>query len=150
MLFRSTAGGVASAHVFEALQAGDAVRVEGPSGTAYLREHHRGPIIAVAGGSGLAPIRAIVERALNEKLPQHLYLYFGVRSERDLYLHDHFARLAERHPEIAALFARGPRAVGAAALVSAGVPATVKQYDMEHDSSEAEFADVLQVQRFTT
>ncbi len=40
--------------------------------------------------------------------------------------------------------------MGAAALVSAGVPATVKQYDMEHDSSEAEFADVLQVQRFTT
>ena len=34
---------------------------------------------------------------------------------------------------------------GAAALSAAGVPATVKQYDMEHDSSEAEFADVLQV-----
>ena len=97
---RRTAGGVASAHVFEALKPGDAVRVEGPSGTAYLRDAHRGPIIAVAGGSGMAPIRAIVERALQLKLPQHIYLYFGVRSERDLYLQDHFARLAERHPTL--------------------------------------------------
>lgn len=97
---RRTAGGVASAHVFETLKPGDGVRVEGPSGTAYLREAHRGPIIAVAGGSGLAPIRSIVERALGQGMPQHIYLYFGVRSERDLYLHDHFARLAERHPTL--------------------------------------------------
>ncbi len=97
---RRTPGGVASAHVFEVLKVGDPVRVEGPSGTAYLREQHRGPIIAVAGGSGLAPIRSIVERALIQQLPQHIYLYFGVRSERDLYLHDHFARLAERHPTL--------------------------------------------------
>ncbi|MCA0301259.1 MAG: 2Fe-2S iron-sulfur cluster binding domain-containing protein [Proteobacteria bacterium] len=97
---RRTPGGVASAHVFETLEIGDAVRVEGPSGTASLREAHRGPIIAVAGGSGMAPIRAIVEQALNRGMPQHIYLYFGVRSERDLYLHDHFARLAERHPTL--------------------------------------------------
>ena len=97
---RRTAGGVASAHVFETLRPGDGVRVEGPSGTASLRQAHRGPIIAVAGGSGLAPIRSIVERALQQGLPQHIYLYFGVRSERDLYLHDHFARLAERYPTL--------------------------------------------------
>jgi ferredoxin-NAD(P)+ reductase (naphthalene dioxygenase ferredoxin-specific) len=51
----------------------------------------------VAGGSGLAPIKSIVERALQKQLPQHIYLYFGVRSERDLYLHDHFAALAGEH-----------------------------------------------------
>ncbi len=34
---------------------------------------------------------------------------------------------------------------GAEALRQAGVPVTVKEYDMAHDSSEAEFADVLQV-----
>ena len=67
------------------------VRVEGPFGASYLRETHRGPIIAVAGGSGMAPIKSIVERALQKALPQHIYFYFGVRTERDLYLHDHFA-----------------------------------------------------------
>ncbi len=94
---RRTAGGATSAHVAETLKVGDSVRVEGPFGASYLRESHRGPIIAVAGGSGMAPIKSIVERALQKQLPQHIYFYFGVRSERDLYLHDHFAALAEKH-----------------------------------------------------
>src|SRR5476649_639307 len=53
-----------SAYVFEKLRVGDPVRVEGPFGASYLRESHRGPIIAVAGGSGMAPMKSIVERAL--------------------------------------------------------------------------------------
>ena len=97
---RRTAGGATSAHVAEKLKVGDSVRVEGPFGPSYLRESHRGPIIAVAGGSGLAPIKSIIERALQKQLPQHIYVYFGVRSERDLYLHDHFMALAETHKNL--------------------------------------------------
>jgi CDP-4-dehydro-6-deoxyglucose reductase/ferredoxin-NAD(P)+ reductase (naphthalene dioxygenase ferredoxin-specific) len=97
---RRSQGGTTSAYVAEKLAVGDAVRVEGPFGASYLREAHRGPIIAVAGGSGMAPIKSIVERALALGMPQHIYLYFGVRTERDLYLHDHFAELAKRHPTL--------------------------------------------------
>src|SRR4029453_6555892 len=97
---RRTAGGAPSGHVSEKLKLGDHVRVEGPFGPSYLRETHRGPIIAVAGGSGMAPIKSVVERALQKALPQHIYFYFGVRSERDLYLHDHFVRLAETHKNL--------------------------------------------------
>lgn len=97
---RRTAGGATSLHVAEKLGVGDSVRVEGPFGTSYLREAHRGPIIAVAGGSGMAPIKAIVERALQKNLPQHIYCYFGVRTERDLYLHDHFTKLADSHKNL--------------------------------------------------
>jgi CDP-4-dehydro-6-deoxyglucose reductase/ferredoxin-NAD(P)+ reductase (naphthalene dioxygenase ferredoxin-specific) len=94
---RRTADGAASRHVARKLKLGDDVRVEGPFGTSYLRESHRGPIIAVAGGSGMAPLKSIVEQALAKELPQHIHFYFGVRSERDLYLHDHFADLASKH-----------------------------------------------------
>jgi ferredoxin-NAD(P)+ reductase (naphthalene dioxygenase ferredoxin-specific) len=97
---RRTAGGATSAFVAEKLKVGDSVRVEGPFGPSYLRESHRGPIIAVAGGSGMAPLKSIVERALAKELPQHIYFYFGVRTERDLYLHDHFAELAKKHPNL--------------------------------------------------
>lgn len=97
---RAVAGGTVSAYVRRALKVGDRVRVEGPHGTAYLRESHRGPILALAGGSGLAPIKAIVERALAIALPQPIHLYFGVRDERDLYLEDHFRRLAATHPNV--------------------------------------------------
>ena len=48
----------------------------------------------------MAPIKSVVERALQKALPQHIYFYFGVRNERDLYLHDHFARLAETHKNL--------------------------------------------------
>jgi len=97
---RRTQGGATSAHVAEKLKIGDAVRVEGPFGASYLREAHRGPIIAVAGGSGMAPLKSIVERAIQKEMPQHIYFYFGVRTEHDLYLHDHFAALAEKHPHL--------------------------------------------------
>jgi len=48
----------------------------------------------------MAPLKSIVERALQKEMPQHIYFYFGARSERDLYLDRHFARLAERHPKL--------------------------------------------------
>jgi len=97
---RRSPGATVSAYVAERLKIGDPVRVEGPFGASHLRESHRGPIIAVAGGSGLAPIKSIVERALGLGMPQHIYFYFGVRTERDLYLHDHFAELAKKHPTL--------------------------------------------------
>ena len=97
---RRTQGGATSAHVAEKLKLGDSVRVEGPFGASYLRETHRGPIIAVAGGSGMAPLKSIIERAIQKEMPQHIYFYFGVRSARDLYLHGHFSALAEKHPHL--------------------------------------------------
>jgi CDP-4-dehydro-6-deoxyglucose reductase/ferredoxin-NAD(P)+ reductase (naphthalene dioxygenase ferredoxin-specific) len=97
---RQTSGGATSIHVATKLKVGDPVRVEGPFGPSYLREGHRGPIIAVAGGSGMAPIKSVVERALQKALPNHIYFYFGVRTERDLYLHDHFTALAKKHDNL--------------------------------------------------
>ena len=90
-------GAGASAHVATRLRRGDAVTVEGPHGVSYLRKGHRGPILAIAGGSGLAPMKAIVETALAHALPQPIRLYFGARDARDLYLVEHFRALEARH-----------------------------------------------------
>jgi CDP-4-dehydro-6-deoxyglucose reductase/ferredoxin-NAD(P)+ reductase (naphthalene dioxygenase ferredoxin-specific) len=95
---RTTPGGAVSPYVAERLALGETVKVEGPYGAAHLRETHRGPIVALAGGSGLAPIKAIVEEALGRGMCQAITLYFGTRAERDLYLEDHFTALAEAHP----------------------------------------------------
>jgi naphthalene 1,2-dioxygenase ferredoxin reductase component len=89
--------GGASHYVAEHLEPGDNVRVEGPYGSSHLRESHAGPIVAIAGGSGLAPVKSIVEQALALGKQQPIALYFGVRDERDLYLEEHFAALAARH-----------------------------------------------------
>ncbi len=94
---RRTVDGSASIYVAERLGIGDTVKVEGPFGSSFLREKHTGPILAIAGGSGLAPIKSIVESALAAGMAQPIDLYFGIRAERDLYLEAHFRALAARH-----------------------------------------------------
>ena len=91
---RHVEGGTVSDHVLKELKVGDTVRVEGPHGVSYLREQHRGPIIAVAGSTGLAPIKSIVDTALQAGMNQSIYLYFGVRDERDLYMIDNLEQMA--------------------------------------------------------
>jgi len=94
---RAVAGGAVSRFVADAVRPGDRAGVRGPMGFAFLREGHRGPILAMAGGSGLAPMKAIVETALRDGLAQPIHLYFGARSQRDLYLVEHFQALTRQH-----------------------------------------------------
>lgn len=93
-------GGQVSGYVSESLKPGMTVDVAGPFGTSHLRVDHPGRILAVGGGSGIAPIKSIVEGALQLGMKQDIHLYFGVRSDKDLYLSDHFHALMERHSNL--------------------------------------------------
>jgi len=73
------------------------LRFEGPLGAFYLREDSDKPVILVAGGTGFAPIKAIIEHALHHKLPREMVLYWGVRSLTDLYLPDLPGRWQSEH-----------------------------------------------------
>lgn len=77
--------GRVTSYLFNQLKVGDAVRVSGPLGTAYLRTKHEGPMLCVAGGTGLAPILAIVRGAIAAGMNNPIHLYFGVRSPQDIY-----------------------------------------------------------------
>jgi CDP-4-dehydro-6-deoxyglucose reductase/ferredoxin-NAD(P)+ reductase (naphthalene dioxygenase ferredoxin-specific) len=100
---RALPGGKVSEHVARDLGVGDAVRVVGPSGTAHLRQKHRGAILAIAGSTGLAPILSIIKSAIAADMPQAIQLYFGVRQLRDLYAMDELAALAERHATLSVI-----------------------------------------------
>jgi CDP-4-dehydro-6-deoxyglucose reductase/ferredoxin-NAD(P)+ reductase (naphthalene dioxygenase ferredoxin-specific) len=91
---RAVPGGRTSSRITQRLRVAEIVRIEGPFGSAFLREGHGGPIIAVAGGSGLAPIKSIVESALIADPKREVHIYFGARSPRDIYLEEHFRGLA--------------------------------------------------------
>ncbi len=97
---RRVPGGVTSTRITSDLRVGDTVQVEGPFGSAYLREQHAGPILCVAGGSGLAPIKSIVAAAAVAGLAQPIRVYFGARSERDLYLVEWFTALSSTRPDL--------------------------------------------------
>jgi ferredoxin-NAD(P)+ reductase (naphthalene dioxygenase ferredoxin-specific) len=92
--------GRVSGYIANELKIGDTVRVSGPLGTAYLRQRHDGPMLCVAGGTGLAPILSIVRGAIAAGMRNALHLYFGVRSPRDAYGAHWLAELQRRHPAL--------------------------------------------------
>jgi naphthalene 1,2-dioxygenase ferredoxin reductase component len=77
--------GRVTGYIAQELQVGDAVKLSGPLGSAYLRRKHEGPMLCVAGGTGLAPILSILRGALAQGMRNPIHLYFGVRSPRDIY-----------------------------------------------------------------
>ena len=85
---RHVPGGAFSGHVFESLGERALLRLQGPLGNFHLRTDSDRPAVFLAGGTGFAPIKAIVENALLAPLRREMHLYWGVRTERDLYLPD--------------------------------------------------------------
>jgi CDP-4-dehydro-6-deoxyglucose reductase len=83
---RLSPGGRFTEHVFTQMRERDILRFEGPHGTFYLREDSDKPILLVAGGTGLAPIKSIIEHAIHHKIRRSMTLYWGARSRVDLYL----------------------------------------------------------------
>jgi len=94
---RRAGEGSSSHFVLDELSVGDKVEVTAPMGKSYFRGEHRGPVLCVAGGSGMAPIRCIVETALRDDPDRELHLYFGARDEHDIYLEERFTHLAREH-----------------------------------------------------
>ena len=93
---RSGAGGF-SDFVCDELKQYDVIDVKGPYGGAYFRENHDGPLLAIAGGTGLAPMKAVVEAALAGNMKQDIHLYFGVRDESEIYLERYFIDLTRAY-----------------------------------------------------
>lgn len=81
-------GGQFTQYVFNEMQEKTILRFEGPMGSFYLREESEKPIIFVAGGTGFAPVKGIIEHALHHKSPRKMVLYRGALALRDLYLAD--------------------------------------------------------------
>ena len=83
---RHIAGGIFTDHVFARMKARDILRCEGPHGTFFLREDSAKPIVFVAGSTGFAPIKAMIEYAFANAIERSMTLYWGARRPRDLYL----------------------------------------------------------------
>jgi CDP-4-dehydro-6-deoxyglucose reductase len=83
---RRVPGGHFTGHVFDAMQDKALLRLEAPLGTFFLREENDAPVLLVGGGTGFAPLKAMLEDAL-PRLPQRrFHLFWGARARRDLYL----------------------------------------------------------------
>lgn len=79
-------GGKFTEYVFQEMQEKTIMRLEGPLGSFYLREDSDKPIIFIAGGTGFAPIKGIIEHMLHHRMQRPINFYWGARSLQDLYL----------------------------------------------------------------
>ena len=95
---RLVPGGRFTTHVFEKMQVGEVIEFEGPLGSFFLREDSDKPIIFVAGATGFAPVKSMLEHAFHAGVKREMVLYWGVRSKKDLYLADLPERWAAEHP----------------------------------------------------
>lgn len=83
---RRVPGGRFTGHVFERMRAGDLLRLRGPFGTMFWPEESPRPVLLLAGGTGFAPIKAMIEQAVADRTGRVLHVYRGARTRRDLYL----------------------------------------------------------------
>ncbi len=86
---RHVQGGKFTDYVFNELQEKTIMRIEGPFGNFYFRNELTQPVIFVAGGTGFAPIKGMIEDLIERgQGDRNMRFYWGVRGEQDLYMRD--------------------------------------------------------------
>ena len=94
---RIVPGGLATRYVHEQLQLGERVTISGPYGRFFVKKSANVPLIFMAGGSGLSSPRSMILDLLAEGCQLPMTLVYGQRTRQELYYHDEFLELAERH-----------------------------------------------------
>lgn len=97
---RHVPGGLFTDQVFSTMKPRDILRFNGPHGSFYLREESSKPMILIAGGTGFAPIKAIVEHAIARQSTRPMFVYWGAKARVDLYQNDLPASWEATHPSI--------------------------------------------------
>ncbi len=95
---RHVPNGRFTGHIFRSIKVNDVLRFEGPLGTFFLRQESDRPIIMVAGGTGFAPLQAMLEHALASQFERSIHFFWGVRAARDLYQLDLIAKWGQQRP----------------------------------------------------
>lgn len=93
---RKVGGGFFTDGHLPRLRPGDKLDVELPHGLFCCRKEDFRPLLMVATGTGLAPIKSILESLMDDPDCPPVSLYWGMRREADLYLHDEITSWGER------------------------------------------------------
>jgi NAD(P)H-flavin reductase len=96
LLLNYVPDGPGSEYLF-GLRDGDRTSFRGPVGSFVLRDSPR-DLLFVATGTGIAPIRSMLLSLSHAGSPRAMTLFWGLRSERDLYYQDELLRLGEQLP----------------------------------------------------
>ncbi|WP_443043745.1 globin domain-containing protein [Streptomyces sp. GS7] len=123
------AGWVSNAMVHRA-RPGDVLRLGAPAGSMTVDHTHRNGLLCVGGGTGIAPIKALVEDVAEHGVRRPVDVFYGARSDHDLYDIDTMLRLAETHPwlSVRPVVAIGPGTRGGPGTITGQLPDAVRRY----------------------
>jgi len=96
LLLNLVPGGPGSTYLFS-LKEGDETRFKGSAGSFYLKEEGPRDLLFVATGTGIAPFRSMLDHVFERGFSRSATLYWGLRSQRDLYYQKEFEALAKQH-----------------------------------------------------
>lgn len=91
-------GGPVSPVLVRGTETGDRVRMGAPIGTLTLDEASGRDVLLVAGSTGLAPLKAILEQISRRSAPPRVHLFFGARTRDGLYDLEDLTKLAGEFP----------------------------------------------------
>jgi len=95
---REIKGGLFTSQVFHDMKEKTILRIQGPLGTFHFHDENEKPAIFMAGGTGFAPIKSIIEDILEREVSREMVLYWGTRSLEDLYMPDLPLSWQRKHP----------------------------------------------------
>ena len=78
--------GLMSDYLFNQAKESDLLRLEGPLGTFSYRENSAKNIVLIATGTGIAPIKALLESFITQKMDKNVFVIWGAKFRKDLYL----------------------------------------------------------------
>ena len=82
---RHMSGGGFTSGVVPGLVKGDMLQVELAHGDFFLREDSQRPLLFVAGGTGFAPIKSIIDHVIKRNIDRPITLFWGARHSTGLY-----------------------------------------------------------------
>lgn len=85
--------------VLDQVRADGKLFVEGPDGTAFYQQDSSKPVVLIAGGTGFSYTYSILQQHLRTSPERPLALYWGGKTQADLYIHDELEALADKHPQ---------------------------------------------------
>jgi propane monooxygenase reductase subunit len=97
LMIKLMPGGLFSSYVADRLKVGESLTLQGPYGNFYLRDSGR-PALFIAGGSGMAPILAILRDMAEKEQPRRIIYFYGARARRDLFQLDELYGLTQHLP----------------------------------------------------
>jgi NAD(P)H-flavin reductase/hemoglobin-like flavoprotein len=97
-------GGPVSSALVRAAAPGDKLRLGPPFGRMMLNPGSDSPLLMIAGSTGLAPMKAMIEQVARDG-GRRTHLYFGARSIREIYDRKALADLNDRYPWLTVVIA---------------------------------------------